>query len=504
MRSAWTATSTPSEHHVYILCSFIIVILAVILRFHGLSERSLWSDEAIAAINSQGTVSETVTNTQDRNSSPIFYPLILNAAQRINDSAFAVRLPAALAGTLAVVVLLLLPRVGVDRRVALISGLILAVSSTQIRYSQEVREYALAVFLATLMLYGLLSSVLSTGRKRTLLYATMLFAPFVQYSLVLLGAAVLATLALESLRQHKLKVAIQVVATPAILWVVGCAASYFLTLRYQWRLESKWWYIKDSFYEGQIYNVPKVLAFVATKTYSLLTFTTEGEALVGLAIPAIGVMAYKCTQAPKGENSVSSTILYLLIASIAIVASAAIVRVYPYGGIRQCLYLAPIIALVLGSAYQTVAAGMSQGEGRFWFALVLALVLIAGVKDIHSRKPYADQENIKSVLSTLEHSVNDQDKVYVHYGAKAAIDFYKKGRENFVYGDNHRAEPDGYLTEFDRLVERDVDHVWIIFSHIISGEEKFIIEHLKPRWNIEKKVDAKGASLYFGVRSRTE
>jgi hypothetical protein len=146
---------------------------------------------------------------------------------------------------------------------------------------------------------------------------------------------------------------------------------------------------------------------------------------------------------------------------------------------------------------------MSQNEGRSWFALVLSLVLLAGLEDVHSRNPYAEIEDIKSVISTLEHSVNDEERVYVYYGSRPALDFYRQGGANFVYGTNHREEPDGYLPEFDRLVGLDADHVWIVFSHVVLGEEKLLIEHLQSQWTFEKRVDAEGASLYFGVRQRS-
>jgi len=504
MPTTQTAASELDGNRLFVMCSVLIVIIAGILRFHDLAERSMWYDEAVAANNSRGTLSETIANTRARNSSPIVYPLVLHAAQEITQSAFVVRLPAAIAGTLAVLVLLALSRVGVDKGVAVIAGSILAVSTTQIRYSQETREYALAVFLAALMLYGLLSNLQSSDTKRRVLYISTFIAPLVQYGLVLFGAAVLTALTLATVRQHSLRVAVRRAAWPAILLAVGSVLSYVLTLKYQSRGRSDWWYLKPYLYEGSLYDAPKVLAFVAVNTFGLLKFLTAGQMLIGLAIPAFGFLAYRSVHAPKHRYSVPWTVLALTLVSVAILAGAAVLGFYPYGATRQCLYLAPILALAAAGGYQAVAAGMPAREGHLWFALVLSLVFIAGVQNVRSESPYAEQEDIKRAMFALEHSVQDEDVVYVYPGAIPAVDFYRMGRDNFVYGTWNREDPDAYVREFDELVGRKAGRVWMLFSHVVLGEEGYILQHLATRWALEKTSDATGAHVYVGVRRDTQ
>ena len=499
-----TAVGAPAGKPLFVLAWVLVVVTAGLLRFHDLSGRSIWLDEAIAANNSRGTFSEVVANTRNQNSSPIVYPVILYAAQKVEESASAVRLPAAVASTLAVLVLLALPRVGVDRRVALLAGCMLAVSSTQIRYSQEVREYGLAVFLAAAMLYGFFSSLQSPERKSALLNATMLIAPLVQYGLVLFGGAILAALVLEGLRRQDSRAAIRGIASAALMLAAGGATSYVLTLRHQSRIPAGWWYLQGELYDGRIYDVPAVLAFLAGNTYRFLRFVSQGELALGLAIPAVGFMAYACARAPRQERSVSWPSLILAVISVGIVAAAAVVHVYPFGGTRQCLYLAPIVALVMAASFHAVEQAMAPHDRPVWFALALSLVLIAGAEDIFARMPYAEQEDIKSVMSALDRSARAEEKVYIYYNTRPALDFYGTRRPNFVFGTSHRGEPDGYVREFRELVGTDADRVWLVFSHAMLGEKDYILDHLKSEWDFEKRVEATGASLYLGVRRRIE
>ena len=84
---------------------------------------------------------------------------------------------------------------------ALFSAAILAVSASQIRYAQEVREYSLSVLCAAILIYCLLRWEAAGSRSRhpALLYALLFFAPLIQYGLVFFAFAVLSTIVLRIL-----------------------------------------------------------------------------------------------------------------------------------------------------------------------------------------------------------------------------------------------------------------------------------------------------------------
>jgi hypothetical protein len=274
--------------------------------------------------------------------------------------------------------------------------------------------------------------------------------------------------------------------------------TYFLTLRYQLAISSDWWYLRPQLYEGRLYNIPKLLEFLRDNTYRLLIFTANGLVVI-LALPAFGIMLWQCDKVPR-VLSVSRAILSLLGIAVAVVAGSSILGLYPYGGIRQCIFLTPVIALTIASSYDAIAVGRSQRFGVRWFIFAISIVLIAGAADLYLRNPYAEREDIKTVLSTLESSANERDIVYVHWSAKPALDFYRMGSKTFLFGTYHRGDPAAYLQDFHRMVGADIDHIWIVFSHVVFEEDDYLLEHLKDEWNVDKRVDAIGASLYFAKR----
>ncbi len=173
------------------LAAFVcLLIAAAALRFYDLPGNPLEYDEAVASNNSRGTLSETVSNTREHNSSPILYPLALWAIQKVDVSTFSVRvLPATASVLIVAVTLFLLPRLGVSRQAAFLAALLTTLSVAAIHHAQDAREYSIDALLAALMTAGLLR-YLRDGRK-ALLCVSLFLAPMLQYGLVLFGGAVL-------------------------------------------------------------------------------------------------------------------------------------------------------------------------------------------------------------------------------------------------------------------------------------------------------------------------
>ena len=106
------------------LAAFVCLLLAAAgLRFYGLPGHYLWGDEATAANNAGGALTEVIPNTRCCNSSPILYPLALWVVQKVDVSIFSVRVLPATASVLTVAVMLfLLPRLGVSRWAAFLAA----------------------------------------------------------------------------------------------------------------------------------------------------------------------------------------------------------------------------------------------------------------------------------------------------------------------------------------------------------------------------------------------
>ena len=163
-----------------VLSLLIIVAVAGALRLPGLDERSLWFDEGYSiALATEFPVGEIVTRTGHDFHPPFYFLLLRGWSAVVGTSVPALRLLSVLFGLVAVAGMLALPGLGANtscserkpeahyrvRFAGLTGAAVLAISASQIRWSQEVRMYALGATLAILSTVAL-GSITSAGRSR--------------------------------------------------------------------------------------------------------------------------------------------------------------------------------------------------------------------------------------------------------------------------------------------------------------------------------------------------
>jgi len=136
----------------------LITLLAFSLRTYSLDTESIWVDEAYslryAFQENSGVVMSEIAQTE---AAPFGYYLLLHKwIKWFGTSVFAARFLSVIFGVLAVLLLyfMIVPYFG--RKTALLSSLFMAVSMTQVLYSQEIRLYSLFTFLSLFSTYSFL------------------------------------------------------------------------------------------------------------------------------------------------------------------------------------------------------------------------------------------------------------------------------------------------------------------------------------------------------------
>ena len=443
-----------------VLVAFVCLLLvAAGLRFYDLPGDSLSYDEAVAANNSSGDLSDVVDNTRHSNSSPILYPLTLWLVQKVDASAFSIRVLPAVASVLTVAVMLfLLPSLGVGRLAAFLAALLATLSVAAIEHAQDAREYSIDALLAVLMIAGLLL-YLRDGRK-ALLCLSLFLAPLLQYGLVLFGVALMAaaiilppppppTLAApeRDSRLNRLSNWLQqriALAWPAGCFMAGCVISYLVTLRHQWQ-EGGFGsdgYLSAYYYQGKL-GVQSIFEFSFEGIWSLFTYhLPEVVAIAALVVGALLLVATLLRKFQGGFPVGAIAVLFAL--CIAISVAAVLLRIYPMGAIRQVIYLGPIIFLAVGVAFHWTAGFMVAFTRRVRLAPALAVmaagaITLAGVGAIWQDSPYRthNNNNTNAILAVLDERVQEEDMVFAVHWAAPATEFHR-GKEassdNYYYG----------------------------------------------------------------------
>ena len=427
----------------YFPASIALLLVVAALRFHGLSEQSLDFDEAVAALNSQGSWSEVVENTRAANSTPILYPAWLRIVQEVSISNFSVRFLPALAGVLTVAVFLWwLPSAGVSRRAAFLAALLTAVSVPAITAAQGAREYSVDALLAALLIVGLLR-YRRDGSARLL--ATGLFlGPLLHYGPILFGAAVLGTAILSpgdrdrpERRRPESRLTAWIVERRGLGWpLVGFAAatifSYLFTARHQIAPGGPIegivaLHVGSYYYSGEWRDAAAIVEFVGAKTWDLLSWHLTTVVAVGVAALVL-VFGLRGSASAERRSSVEAVVL-LFALSLGIAAAAAVSRLYPLGGIRHDNYLGPVVVVLAGMVF---ASALERLSGRFRrpvagplpFAVAAAGIAFLGAGEIGRAHPYRSPGTAEEVFEALAERARPDDLVYVSRAVAPALRFY--------------------------------------------------------------------------------
>jgi hypothetical protein len=478
----------------FLSVSVLIVLFAAALRICHIGQRSLWFDEAVAANISRGTLAEALTLTRAEHSAPITHPLLLYVVEKIDAGPLAVRGPALVASVLAVFLMLCFVTIpSIDQNSAVLSALMLSVSAAQILYGQAVREYSLSVLHAALLLY-LFMSLTASREKRKLpivLYLTLFAAPLIQYGLVLFGLGILAALFILVFTNSRWQVRISHVMTASLCLAAGSLLSFMLTLRYQWGRKAS--YLVESYYTPGS-SLPR---FVWTNTHEILSFLLPGR--LAAWISAVAIILYMVSSV---RARVISPLIVLAFTSFGIVLASAVLGLYPYGPERQCMFLAPVVCLLGSMSLVQMANRVTGALKRATFVAIACVIVVSGVFQVRSMKPYAEIEDIQKVLRELWNHLEPGDGVYVYSGAVPAVDFYVKERDpRFTYGHSYRRAPQKYVQELLACLPQGTSRTWILFSHVYQNEDQRIFRDLNGDWQVEPTLLAKGSALYLARRA---
>jgi hypothetical protein len=445
----------------------LITLAGAVLRIYDLGDKALWLDEAGIFWTSQGTFSEILGNNSSSNSAPPLFVLLISAVLKFGTSEFALRAIPCIAGIALIPTVYLLARRCVEKPWALAAAALVALSPMQVALSQQVREYSLSALLAASLALATQAFMDRPERRQTLtLAAITVVALFTQYGLALLGAALAAVTALwlvqtkQPARVWGRWALVQSAALASIAAVVQLGLARQLadgkggvtrTVRY---LAGGYW---DR-------NVESPFAFVITRSEDLSAFAFPGALFVFLLITGMLCAA---------GNRSARRVLAIVVASLATAIGAALVHAYPFGGIRQDIYLTPMLYVMAA-----VGAAVIGGVSARWQPLVViaALIAMAGLRGIRAHYHDVGKEPIPPLIAEFVERRAPGDELYVSNRTVPAFRYYNRELQLDWHGGLalRTSDSTSAVAHVDSLTQRP-GRLWLLFSdlpyeraHVIS------------------------------------
>jgi hypothetical protein len=457
----------------YVAAAISILTVATILRLPHLGV-SLWFDEAIMAPNARTTLQNLIEVTRSANSNPLGLPLLLFVIEKFSLSAWIVRAPSVVFSVGAIAVILALPRVGIMRGYCLAVAAVLAISPQQIRYAQEVREYALSVFVVATLVY-LFFKYLDKGSVRNLILLAIGIAatPFLAYGSCFAALAVIACTAfIPSDRGTKRWLLDTVVMIAA--FVAAAVVSYATIAKYQRHIRLYWYLLQ--YYPPRVEDsaavwVARSFEWLWTSFSNYIGAFFGGYETAALFVFLIVVTLSRFVLEPARLRQ--EPILLLFVVLVGGSVAAAFLRLYPFGAIRQQLYAAPVVILATVRAGALLWSQCDIQWRRLTFGGMAAIVLAASVARIPAT--YGEREDIRSAV-TIGLKDADPKDVYVYYMAVPAVDFH--------YPDSgfKRGKPGNIAAMADEAIQVASDrNLYLLFSHIENNDDDLLIAELRAR-----------------------
>ncbi|MVV47057.1 hypothetical protein EJA72_02155 [Pseudomonas sp. PB120] len=120
-----------------------VLALAALVRFYDLTAAAIWGDEGSSLLLSQYSLPNIWVHAAHDVHPPLYFMLLHGWIELFGDGIFSIRLLSALPGIATVWLGVWLMDLLATRRAALLTGFLLALLPTAVRYSQEVRMYSL-------------------------------------------------------------------------------------------------------------------------------------------------------------------------------------------------------------------------------------------------------------------------------------------------------------------------------------------------------------------------
>jgi uncharacterized membrane protein len=466
-----------------------ITLFGAMLRFYHLGFKPLWYDEAVLYwISNSGGVEQVISQNAALNSAPPLFAILLHLILNVGDSELVLRFIPWLGGVAVIPATYFLSRQFLKRIPAYFTTAVAAIAFTQVRYSQELREYSLT-FLTAAIILALFYRELHrpTWSSWILMTIAMVVGILLQYGLAMLVIALNLVFAIELFSAQGARGSrIFRWGTAQILVFGAVVAVYFLSLQQQMVIgfgaTPTMNYLSGAYWNGSLLSL---LQLGVLNTLAVFAFTFPDPFL--LCIVAVGFVVIL-------RDTSRRTVLELFALPFILTFVAASARLYPYLGDRQDMFLTPMIYVLAGFGFDYLAKVVQR---RRVVPMLLAAVFLVGFGSSVGYESYGGTEDIRPIASTLAASFETGDRIYVYYSAKYAFTYYyRKNADSTMLGTRSRENPNIYYQEIDNLLSSN-GRLWIVFSHCFGDECGLITQHVSENRKIESVASSNGPQLYL-------
>ncbi len=507
----------------FLVLTLIILTLAWFLRVYDLDGYSLWIDEGMEYWVATSNIHNLPQNVREGIQDPPLYSLLLHLWMKVGEQEFYLRFLSAIFSFLSVIGAMLLGYRAAGLVTALVIGSIMAILPAQIRYAQEVGQYALMSCLLTWNILMLQMSYRKTGRPKYLTVWTIsaIMATYSYYGTALSVLIPFLIVTLESLTRRDIK------DVKNRLLVLGFYVIGILPLLLY-------------FLPVQLFRGPTANAFrwpdfnplreeariFLTATQHLLAFQFTYWPYTQISSQSSSVLIFLLLFV-KNENA-KKWRLWLLLTWATYYAISRL-GLYPYG-YRYSLILTPLLIPTISQGLSNVVRIRKWGISIFAYILVICILSLpnhALRNSLNFRNTsisYLEVEDLRPVVRYWMENHQETDVTYVYYGAAPVFRYYLhlfKQDDMYVpptwyihcwngelydycYTNNiyygawiRQLNPTQKIHYVRNILSTKYQPVWLVFSHVCCEEDRVILTDLLKDHMVIAAYEQTHAGVYL-------
>ena len=500
---------------------WVIIGLGVLVRLaQFLANSSLWVDEAALAVSIIGIPYADLTKPLEFNTGS---PLGFLVASKLSIQLFgsgeqALRLVPLLSGIGSIFLLYAVARHYIRPSAVPLALLLLATSTSVVRYSTFFRQYSSDMFIALLIILVQTYAMRSGLAFRWLITYTLLGAAAVWFShpsvfvLAGMGGIMGANYLLQGNWRHAARV-----GAMSSAWLISFIASFKLTTVGDLATNEG---VKNAISN---YNSAFVPLF-PTSLMDLQWYITVPFKLfdVPVGLPLTGLAAVLLLIGARAVFIKDSYKFFLLVSPMAILFLASAARLYPISD-RWFLFLVPSVLMLIAEGAMSLY-GMTKNATPLIGITLIGLLLLHPVASeaFHLVEPRGS-ERVRPALAHIQSRRTEGDALYIYSGGIKAstyyVDRFGMDDDEYTMGAHYvrdssnaprAAEKWGalelYTSEIDEFIGNN--RVWILFSNVNTdngiNDETFLLHHLDGIGRRLETFRADNAVVYLYDLSGTQ
>jgi len=464
---------------------YLIIAFGVAVRLvQYLSNRSLWADEAVLALNIiNRSYLELLQPLDYDQGAPIGFLIVEKfAVQIFGNNEYALRLFPFICGVASLFVFYELGKKWLLKSGVTISLLLFACLKYLVYYSAEVKQYSSDVTIALLLYLLLLPMVKQKLHRGQMIKYCLLGAIAIWFShpCIFILASIGSTALLINWRQKNPNTTKKLLSIYSA-WIFSFVIFYFVSLSNLTGNETlmKSW---GNAFPDTTFDIIWMLDAFGKFFYRPLGF---GKWIDGLAIVAFLVGCVSCWLRRK-------EILLLLLSPLLATFAGSFLHQYPFRS-RLVLFLTPFVIFLIAEGVHYILSKPQNQRIKiisiFFAILLLWQPLAKGIDLIKNPRTFSE---IKPVLNYIKAHQQPGDLLYIYqrgiYQFKYYAEKYGYQEGDYILGVDDLDEYDGkklsiaekarYKKDLDRL--RGNKRVWLLFSHNhLPAEKRFFKAYLK-------------------------